>query len=282
MASELGSEGRLRVAANGSVLGLIGSPNRDGRTFEMVTAALEAAARAGAEVELIQMADRVVAPCKDCQPWTCMTELKCQYSDPAFEHLSDKLLHCGALVLGTPIYWWDASGMVKYLILKMFRVYARSAPLVGLPALGIGVAGGTGNGLVSGLRPLYHFFQMMQMRALEPLPATRFNWSKALIRAGELGTQIASMRHSRHPFASAEERLLWYDRLPYLGLSQAAERRLLAALAVAALPDHALPAIARSLVEADSLGARGDTEGSLKQITSVYEAAVKVFEDSQG
>ena len=27
---------------------------------------------------------------------------------------------------------------------------------------------GTGNGLVSGLRPVYHFFQMMQMRAIEP------------------------------------------------------------------------------------------------------------------
>ena len=26
-----------------------------------------------------------------------------------------------------------------------------------------------GNGLVSGLRPVYHFFQMMQMRAIEPL-----------------------------------------------------------------------------------------------------------------
>ena len=270
------------MATDGNILGLIGSPNRDGRTFEMVTAALEAAARTGAEVELVQMADHVVAPCKDCLPWTCMTELKCQYSDPAFEQLSEKLLRCGALVLGTPIYWWDTSGMVKYLILKMFRVHARSAPLAGLPALGIGVAGGTGNGLASGLRPLYHFFHMMQMRALEPLPATRFNWNAALIRAGELGTQIASMRQSRHLFAGAEERLLWYDGLPYLGLSRAAERRLLAALTMAALPDHALPAIARSLVEAEALAAGGETLSSLQEITRTYEAAVKVFEDSQG
>ena len=270
------------MTTDGSVLGLIGSPNRDGRTFQMVTAALEAAARAGAEVELVQMADHVVAPCKDCQPWKCMTELKCEYTDPGFEYLSDKLLRCGALVLGTPIYWWDTSGMVKYLFLKMLRVHARSAPLAGLSVLGIGVAGGTGNGLVSGLRPLYHFFQMMQMRALEPLPVTRFNWTEASLRAGELGARIASMTHSRHPFASAEERLLWYDGLPYLSLSRAAERRLLAALATAALPDHALPAIARSLVQADSLAARGDNEGSLKQITNVYETAVKVFENSGG
>ena len=127
------------MGTDGYVLGLAGSPNRDGRTFQMVSTALEAAATMGARVELVQMADHVVAPCRDCQPWTCMTEMRCQYSDPAFEHLSDKLLNCGALVLGTPIYWWDTSAMVKYLILKMFRVYARSAPLAGLPALGIGV-----------------------------------------------------------------------------------------------------------------------------------------------
>ncbi|MFH0916552.1 MAG: flavodoxin family protein [bacterium] len=270
------------MASAGTVLGLIGSPNRDGRTLQMVTAALEAAGRAGAEVELVQMADHVVAPCKDCLPWTCMTELKCQYSDSAFEYLSEKLLHCGALVLGAPIYWWDISAMVKYLILKLFRVHARSASLAGLPALGIGVAGGTGNGLVTGLRPLYHFFQMMQMRALEPLPATRFDWSAALERAGELGTQIASMRHSRHPFAGAEERLLWYDGLPFLGLTRAAERRLLAALTAATLPDHALPPIARSLVEAEALAAGGETLRSLQGITRAYEAAVKAFEDGQG
>ncbi len=83
--------------------------------------------------------------------------------------------------------------MVKYLILKMFRVYARSAPLNGLPAVGIGIAGGTGNGLVSGLRPVYHFFQVLQMRALEPLPVTRFNWNATCARARELGAALAGM-----------------------------------------------------------------------------------------
>ena len=270
------------MSGNGSVLGLVGSPNRDGRTFRMVTAALEGAAKAGAKIELIHLVDHVVEACKDCLPWECMTTLQCKYPDPAFAYLSDKLLQCGALILGAPIYWWDTTGMVKYLILKMFRVYARSAPLAGLPAFGIGIAGGTGNGLVSGLRPVYHFFQVLQMRALEPLPVTRFNWSAALTRAGELGAQLASMAGERHRFAGVEERLLWYDSLPYLSLSRAAERRLLAALATAALPDHADPAIARGLAHADTLAARGEPLRSLQEITRAYEAGVKAFEDGQG
>jgi multimeric flavodoxin WrbA len=266
------------MVTNGVVLGLVGSPNREGRTNQLVEAALEGAARAGASVELLQMADHVVAGCKDCLPWVCQTNLKCSFEDESFEYLSRKVLDSGALVLGTPVYWWDTSGMVKFFILKMFRVYARSAPLQGLPALGIGIAGGTGNGLVSGLRPVYHFFQMMQMRALEPLPATRFNFDVALRRAGELGREIAEMRNGRVPFASLEERLLWYDDLPYLGLSRASERRLLADLSVLALPDMHQAALARDLARADTLSAGGKRLESLTEIARTYEAGVKAFE----
>lgn len=266
------------MGANGIVLGLVGSPNREGRTNQLVRAALEGAAKAGAPTELVQMADHVVAACKDCLPWVCQTNQKCTYEDDAFEFLSQKVLSCGALVLGAPVYWWDTSGMVKYFILKMFRVYGRSGPLQGLPALGIGIAGGTGNGLISGLRPVYHFFQMMQMRALEPLPATRFSFATALPRAGELGGQLAGMTGQRAAFAGLEERLLWYDTLPYLGLSRAGERRLLADLTTAALPAGADAAVPCGLARADALAAAGRARESLIEITQVYEAGVKVFE----
>jgi len=270
------------MAQSGTVLGLVGSPNRDGRTFRMVAAALEGAAQAGAPVELIQMADHVADACRDCQPWTCKDSLACAFPDPAFELLSGKLLRCGALVLGSPIYWWDSSAMVRLLLLKMFRVHARSGPLAGLPAAGIGIAGGTGNGLVSGLRPLYHFFQVMQMRALEPLPVTRFNWEPALAEARALGARLAPLAKARQPFGGVEERLLWYDALPYLGLTRAAERRLLASLTTAALPADADPAIPRGLAEADALAARGKSLESLQALTRTYTAGVAAFESAQG
>ncbi len=266
------------MAGNGVVLGIVGSPNKQGRTDQLVKAALEGAAQAGGATELIPMADHVVAACKDCLHWVCRNNLKCTYPDEAFEFLAGKVLNCGALILGTPVYWWDTSGMVKYFILKMFRVYARSAPLQGLPALGIGIAGGTGNGLISGLRPVYHFFQMLQMRALEPVPATRFNFNQALRKARELGGQIAGMAKQRAPFAGLEDRLLWYDALPYLNLSRASERRLLADLTTAALPEGADPKISLTLARADELAAAGRPLESLTEITRVYEAGVKVFE----
>jgi hypothetical protein len=90
------------------------------------------------------------------------------------------------------------------------------------------------------------------------------------------------MAGARHPFAGVEERLLWYDGLPYLGLNRAGERRLLADLTTAALPEHADPAIPRGLAQADALAARGEPLRALLEITRAYEAGVKVFEAGQG
>ena len=271
----------MTLVENRLVLGLVGSPNREARTYRLVTAALAGAAREGARTELVQMADHVVNACKDCQPWVCNKNLKCTYEDPSFAYLADKVLHCDALVLGSPVYWWDTSGMVRYFFLKMFRIYARSAPLQGVPALGIAIAGGTGNGLVSGLRPLYHFFQVMQMRAIEPLPATRFNFDAALARAGELGARLATLAHERQPFATYEERLAWYDALPYLGLSRAEERKLLAALTATAVADRA-PEVLHTLARADTLIGSGDQLAAQAEVTRAYDAAFKAFEAGQG
>jgi len=270
------------MESKGTIIGIVGSPNRDGRTNQLVAAALHGAARAGASTELIQMADNVVSACKDCLPWVCAAAKKCSYEDAAFELLSRKLLSCGALIFGTPIYWWDTSGMVRYFFLKTFRVFARSAPLQGLPAFGIGVAGGTGNGLVSGLRPLYQFFQVMQMRALEPLPVTRFNFDESIERARQLGGELAGMAEKRTPFASLEERLLWYDNLPYLNLSRLEERRLLADLAVTRLKNGEGAELALNLAESDTLAAARRTEQAAAGVTKVYEAAVRSFEKQGG
>jgi multimeric flavodoxin WrbA len=49
------------------VLGLVGSPNRAGRTNQLVMAALEGASRAGIATELVQMADHVVAASKSAR-----------------------------------------------------------------------------------------------------------------------------------------------------------------------------------------------------------------------
>jgi hypothetical protein len=64
-----------------------------------------------------------------------------------------------------------------------------------------------------------------------------------------------------------------------MSLSRAAERRLLADLTTLALPGAADPQIASGLVRADALAASGRLLESLTEVTRVYEAGVKAFED---
>ncbi|MFC2014391.1 flavodoxin family protein [Chloroflexota bacterium] len=261
------------------VLGLVGSPNQEGRTSQLVGAALDRAAQAGAETELVQMSDYVIEACRDCLPWICAQNLKCTYDDKNFEVLSQKILDCGGLVLGTPVYWGDTSGMVRYLFIKMMRIFARSGQLWGLPAAGIAIAGGSGNGLISGLHPVYHFFQIMRMRALEPLPATRFDFKQALKRAGDLGYRIGGMVNERQPFDSRDECLLWYDNLPYLNESRAAKRRLLATITCEAVSDKNKLDNTISLGHADIVAAEGNSLDALTEVSEVYDSCVKILSE---
>lgn len=264
-----------------TVLGIVGSPNREGKTNQLVRAALEGAANAGARTELVQMADHVVDACKDCLPWVCQTNVKCTYDDESLEYLAEKILNAGALVLGTPVYWADTSAMIKLFIAKMLRIYAASAPLKGIAAVGIAIAGGSGNGLVSGLRPLYHLFYAMHMRALHPVPATRFNFEWSLERSSKLGAELAGLTRERKPFSGLEERQLWYDGIPYFGLNRAGERRLLADLVAASLGDDADPEIARGLSKANAYLAEGRPLEALVEVTRSYDGGVKAFAKKQ-
>jgi hypothetical protein len=119
---------------------------------------------------------------------------------------------------------------------------------------------------------------MLQMRALEPVPATRFNFNQALTRAAELGGQIAGMTKNRVPFKGLEERLVWYDNLPYLGLSHAGERRLLADLVAMETAEKIGCEALSSLARSDAFTAAGQGIDSLLEVTQVYEAGVKALE----
>jgi len=259
------------------VLGLVGSPNKDGLTNRLVSKALEGAAEGGISTELVQMSDYVVDACRDCLPWVCLTNLKCTYDDENFEKMNKKILACSGLVLGSPVYWGDTSAMVRLLILKMFRVFARSQPLSGKPAFGIAIAGGSGNGLITGLLPIYHFFRTMWMRAIEPLPVTRFDLNYVEARAENSGQQMAKAIEESQPFKDRDERDFWYDKLHYLDNNSGSERRLLAAITSQAVPEEKKPEIKGNLAKADILTASGMTLESMTEVSKVYDSCVEII-----
>jgi multimeric flavodoxin WrbA len=266
------------MSDNKYVLGLVGSPNKEGRTHELVSAVLAGAAGAGAAIELVYMYDHVVGACRDCLPGVCADNLKCSYKDESFDLLSQKILNCGALVIGTPVYWGDTSAMVRYLFIKMTRVYALSGRLKNKPALGIAIAGGSGNGLLTGLRPVYHFFRIMRMRALEPLPVTRFNMDKAKKAAEVLGQRLVQMMSEGRSFNTPGECDRWYNEMYFLGDNRENEKRLMAAMAFDAVPSERKKEVDGKLVQTSILDAVGRALDAQNEIARVYNSCLGIID----
>ena len=192
------------------VLGIVGSPRKNGRTNELIDAALKGAESKGAEVKKIYLVDF------DIKPYTGT-----EGSQDAFlycpEELSRICSETDAIVLGAPVYWGDINGLTKD-----FMDTVKISDANGKYALGISIAGGTGKGLLSGVQSIYHFFFHRQLRGIDPTPVSRFNFQEALKLLEARGGKIAELSRERNPFPGRTRTERWpqvaahYASLEYL------------------------------------------------------------------
>lgn len=123
----------------GSILGVSGSPRRDGNTDLLVREALRLLAeRTGATAEFVRVADRRIEPCRGCR--ACMTLGHCAIQDDEFEALMARVLAADLLVLGAPVYWLGPPGVMKDFIDRAHGYYTDRTVLRGKRAVLISVA----------------------------------------------------------------------------------------------------------------------------------------------
>ena len=96
-----------------TILGIAGSPRKDGNTDTLLREALRGAADAGARVELVAARDLKMRPCIECN--RCQTTGRCVIQDDGLA-LHDKLLATDHLVFATPIFFAAVSAQAKILI----------------------------------------------------------------------------------------------------------------------------------------------------------------------
>ena len=95
------------------VLGIVGSPRKDGNTEIMVNNALEAARSAGAETEIVLLAENRVEPCDGCG--VCSKTGKCRIDDD-FEDVFNKMTEADGLIFASPSYYESMTPHMKALI----------------------------------------------------------------------------------------------------------------------------------------------------------------------
>jgi multimeric flavodoxin WrbA len=180
------------------VLGIVGSPRKNGRTNRLVDAALDGAQSRGAAINKIYLVDYEIQQFKG-SGGSAEAYKNCP------EALSKLCEDADAIVLGAPVYWGDINGLTKD-----FMDTVRISTSSGKPAVGVAIAGGSGKGLLSGVQSIYHFFFHKQMRAIDPTPVSRFNLDKAVEQLKESGGKLVDLAAKAEPFSGTA----WNDRWP--------------------------------------------------------------------
>lgn len=96
-----------------NVLGIMGSPRRNGNTHVLVSRVLDSAKANGAQTDLVQLGDLTIRQCDGCH--VCWKTGKCAKNDD-MQGLYPKLIEADAVVFGTPVYWYGPTAIMKALI----------------------------------------------------------------------------------------------------------------------------------------------------------------------
>jgi multimeric flavodoxin WrbA len=99
------------------IVAIVGSPRgMRSRTRKLASYVLAGAQEAGAETDIIDLADLAIVPCTACE--SCSLDGKCVFADD-FSSVHDRMLEADGLVLASPVYIDNVSGQLKVCIDRM-------------------------------------------------------------------------------------------------------------------------------------------------------------------
>jgi multimeric flavodoxin WrbA len=95
------------------ILGICGSPRREGNTAILLREALKGAQETGVEIEEILLRDKTISPCLEI--YGCKKDGQCVIKDD-FQGVAEKMILADALILASPIFFYTVSAHTKLLI----------------------------------------------------------------------------------------------------------------------------------------------------------------------
>lgn len=114
------------------VIGIAGSPRRDGNTDLLLAEVMRGAASQGAEVKTIILNDLKIAPCQHCD--ACLKTGKCKVQDD-MQMVYRELEQADRIVLASPIQFMGVTAQMKAMIDRCQALWVRKYVLK-VPPLG--------------------------------------------------------------------------------------------------------------------------------------------------
>jgi multimeric flavodoxin WrbA len=95
------------------ILGVVGSPRRNGNTHILVSKILDGAEAAGAGTEILFLDDLKINECDGCH--ACWEGKPCSKRDD-MNALYPKIVESDVIIFGTPVYWYGPTALMKTFI----------------------------------------------------------------------------------------------------------------------------------------------------------------------
>jgi len=258
------------------ILSISCSPHRDGLTAQLIKEAAKGAKEAGADVEVVLLAQKDIKPCLACSNPPCWGEMDCKILDDDGLELRRMMNESDALIIGAPVYFLSANGLAKDFMDRM-RYYGES----GKPAFPISVAGGTGKGCITTIQEIVRWLVILSFRPFMPLPVTRYDFDIAKVESRERGKRLVNEYSQRRSFASLAEQIAWYESLPFMRFTMKDEIFYLARIAIEGISRRSGDSLASQLRDklkhAETLISIGKTEDGLKEAVSAHEESMALF-----
>ncbi len=105
------------------ILGIEGSPRKDGNTEKLVKEVLAGAREAGCQTECIKLAELSIDYCRGCG--SCRATGECVVEDD-MDRVVAAIQNSDVIILGSPVYAWQVSGTTKVFMDRLCRLLTPS------------------------------------------------------------------------------------------------------------------------------------------------------------
>ena len=144
------------------VLAINSSARKDGNTALLINTVFEELKKEGIETEMVQLAGKVIEPCKAC--WACGGRKNCVHKKDLFQEIYEKMTQADGILLGSPVYTANISANMQA-FLERASVVAdmnRNENLL-RHKVGAAVTAARRGGALNALDAMNHFFMLQDM-----------------------------------------------------------------------------------------------------------------------
>ena len=144
------------------VLGINSSAREDGNTALLMGIVFEELNREGIETEMIQLAGKVIEPCKAC--WACGGKGTCVHKNDLFQEIYEKMARADGILLGSPVYTANISANMQAFLERASVVGDMNQSENPLRhKVGAAVTAARRGGALNALDAMNHFFMLQDM-----------------------------------------------------------------------------------------------------------------------